>query len=344
MRVSPTAIACVGLIALGGLGTTASAERHMIERGETLEHIARAYKCSVAEIQKANRIDTTLIRAGATLRIPRCKHGKRKVAVVEKKRPRREPTPASTPGEGYENEGVEAVETVQTVQTTAEETVEVAAERPPKRAKGKEVAIATVAGQSVGAPWDGELHDGVRLHLGKGFKIRRPHRAWGASHAVDQIERALESVRDRFPDAHTLAIGDMSARDGGAITEHRSHQSGRDIDIGLYFTKVPDDYPSSFVSANEDLDLRKTWALVQAFAKTADESTGVQAIFLDFGVQGRLYKWARAHDVPRGYLDALFQYPHGRGASEGLIRHEPHHDDHMHVRFKCAPDDDDCRR
>jgi hypothetical protein len=82
--------------------------------------------------------------------------------------------------------------------------------------------------------------------------------------------------------------------------------------------------------------------LLQAFAKTADDDIGVQKIYLDFGVQGRLYKWAVAHDVPRGYLDELFQYPHGRGANQGLVRHEPHHDDHMHVRFKCAPDDDGC--
>jgi len=304
-----------GLVAMGA--GPAFAERHLIERGETLEHIARAYNCSVGEIQHANGIDTTLIRAGRTLRIPACKHGRRKVASAARRATTRE-------------------------RDAGRDDTDAKVERERPRRDKKQIAIAVVTGQSVGAPWDGELDHGVRLHLGDGFKIRRPNRAWGASHAVAQVEHALQAVHDRFPDAHTLAIGDMSAREGGAITEHRSHQSGRDIDIGLFFTKVPDGYPDSFVSANDDLDLRKTWTLLQTFAKTADEDTGVQKIYLDFAVQGRLYKWARAHDVPRGYLDDLFQYPHGRGASEGLVRHEPHHDDHMHVRFKCAPDDDGC--
>jgi murein endopeptidase len=302
MRTSALMIGFVTLLISG----TAFAKRHTIERGETLVHIARAYNCSVEELQRANGIDTTLIRAGTTLRIPSCKPVRKKVAAV-------------TSGER-----VERVE-------------------PRGRVRRKETVVSPVAGQSVGAPWDGELQDGVRLHLGDGFKIRRPHRAWGASHVVAQIERALNSVRDRFPEAHTLAIGDLSAREGGPVTEHRSHQSGRDIDIGLYFTRVPEGYPDSFVAANDDLDLRKTWTLIQAFAKTADQDTGVQKIYLDFAVQGRLYRWAKDHDVPRGYLDELFQYPHGRGASEGLIRHEPHHDDHFHVRYKCAPDDDGCQ-
>jgi murein endopeptidase len=302
IRASAMSIGLVTLLVSG----TAVAKRHTIERGETLNHIARAYNCSVEEIQRANGIDTTLIRAGSTLRIPTCKQP-RKVAVTSARRER------------------------------------TGTDDGRKRARRKEIVVAPVTGQSVGAPWDGELVDGVRLHLGAGFKIRRPHRAWGASHVVAQVERALLAVRDRFPEAHTLAIGDLSAREGGAITEHRSHQSGRDVDIGLYFTRVPDGYPSSFVGANTDLDLRKTWALLQAFAKTADDPAGVQKIYLDFAVQGRLYKWAKDHDVPRGYLDALFQYPHGRGASKGLVRHEPHHDDHLHVRFKCAPDDDSCR-
>jgi murein endopeptidase len=297
----------IGVAAMTLFAGPALADRHHIERGETLEHIARQYNCSVEEIQRANGINTTLIRAGKMLKIPRCRH---RVASVDKS--------TTKVARARRAERVERVE------------------------KRKPVAIEIVEGQSVGEPWDGELHDGVRLHLGDGFKIRRPKRAWGATHVVTHVQDALGSIRDKFPAAHTLAIGDLSARDGGPISEHRSHQSGRDIDVGLYFTKVPEGYPNSFVEADENLDLKKTWYLLQAFAKTADQATGVERIFLDFKVQGRLYKWAKDHDVPTGYLDELFQYPHGRGASEGLVRHEPHHDDHFHVRFKCAPDDDEC--
>src|SRR5215211_3422781 len=68
LRIWTSTLAFV-IVALVGSGT-ALARRHTIERGETLDHIARAYNCSVAEIQRANGIDTTLIRAGRTLRIP----------------------------------------------------------------------------------------------------------------------------------------------------------------------------------------------------------------------------------------------------------------------------------
>jgi LysM repeat protein len=205
------------------------------------------------------------------------------------------------------------------------------------------VPITVVAGQSRGLPWNGRLSDGVQLPVGDGYHIRRPHRAWGCSHVVAHIERAIAAVRARFPAVHTLAIGDLSVKKGGAITDHRSHQSGRDVDIGLYYTELPKAYPRSFVVATDRiLDRAATWALLHAFARTADEPTGVSAIFLDYDVQGLLYEWALENGVPASYVGKLFQYPHGAGAMRGLVRHEPNHADHFHIRFRCPPGDTHC--
>jgi LysM repeat protein len=205
------------------------------------------------------------------------------------------------------------------------------------------VPITVVAGQSRGMPWNGRLSDGVQLPIGDGYHIRRPHRAWGCSHVVGHIERAIAAVRARFPAVHTLAIGDLSVKKGGAITDHRSHQSGRDVDIGLYYTELPKAYPRSFVVATDQiLDRAATWALLHAFARTADEPTGVSAIFLDYDVQGLLYEWALENGVPASYVGKLFQYPHGVGAMRGLVRHEPNHADHFHIRFRCPPGDTHC--
>jgi hypothetical protein len=66
-------------------------------------------------------------------------------------------------------------------------------------------------------------------------------------------------------------------------------------------------------------------------------------VFLDFEVQGILYAWAKDHGVSERRLERIFQYPHGRGASEGIVRHEPNHDNHMHVRFQCPSDDRGCQ-
>jgi murein endopeptidase len=215
------------------------------------------------------------------------------------------------------------------------------------RAKKKHPRIAVhepVRGQSIGAPWDGELRDATRLPDGDGYVIRRPQRAFGTRSTIERLERAIADWRDSFPDAHVLAIGDISAEHGGAITEHHSHQSGRDADVGLVYKIKPAVYPHSFVTATDDnLDLAATFALVAAFAETAHEDGGVQVMFLDFEVQRMLYEWALDHDVDESQLARLFQFPHGRGASAGLVRHEPNHDNHVHVRFKCPVDDVACR-
>jgi LysM repeat protein len=213
----------------------------------------------------------------------------------------------------------------------------------PKRRRVARIEIPLVNGQSVGRPWSGSLRRPTRLPAGKGYLIRRPQRAYGAAHVVAHVRQAIATVRADHPRLHTLAIGDLSAKRGGSISEHHSHQSGRDLDIGFYFKKQPRGYPDSFVGATaSNLDRAATWDLLVAFARTADDPGGVHAIFLDYGVQGLLYKWARDRGVDEGYLDRLFQYPEGKGGGDGLVRHEPHHDDHFHVRFKCPPGDNRC--
>jgi hypothetical protein len=199
-------------------------------------------------------------------------------------------------------------------------------------------------GQSVGAPWSGRLQHPTQLLPGDGYHIRRPFRSFGTETTVDFVERAIGDTLEAFPDQHVLAIGDISAETGGAITEHHSHQSGRDADIGLFYLEQPAGYPASFIHADEDnLDCAATFKLLTSFLATADEDGGVQVIFLDFDVQGILYAWAVEQGVSERRLERIFQYPHGRGSSEGMVRHEPNHDNHMHVRFRCPSDDTACR-
>lgn len=199
-------------------------------------------------------------------------------------------------------------------------------------------------GQSVGVPWSGRLQHASALPPGDGYFIRRPERAWGTQTTIELTERAIGETLDAFPDEHILAIGDISAPSGGTITQHRSHQSGRDIDVGLFYREKPAGYPASFIHADEDnLDCAATFKLLESFLATADDDGGVQMIFLDFDVQGILYDWALDHGISERRLERIFQYPHGRGSGDGIVRHEPNHDNHMHVRFKCPADDTGCR-
>ena len=178
----------------------------------------------------------------------------------------------------------------------------------------------------------GGLSGGEKLEAGDGYYLRRPQRAYGAPAVVEYVREAVAEVRAAYPDVHDLAIGDLSSEHGGALAGHVSHRTGHDVDVGFYFRHAP----HGFEDASADLDLAATWALVTAFARTRDASDGVQIMFLDYGVQKRLYDWARAHGTSEDELARVLQYPAGRDAASGLVRHWPNHANHLHVRFKSA--------
>ena len=204
-------------------------------------------------------------------------------------------------------------------------------------------ATRLLPGQSRGTPAHGWLHKPTQLPRSSAYYRRRLERTWAAAHVVDNTLNAVHEVRQSFPKAHRLAIGDLSDQDGGPLSGHASHQSGRDIDVGFYYRRVPAEYPKEFVVASEDsLDAAATWALVEGFLASAGKPGGVEKLFLDYEVQGWLYAAARKQGWSKAKLEGVFQYPDGRYAKHGLVRHEPNHRDHMHVRFTCVPDDAGC--
>ena len=278
---------------------TAAAHEHVVQRGETLEHVAQQYGCTVEAVLRANRLDTTLVRAGTVVKVPTC-----------------------------------------TLQARARTRERIGISRPRDDVSRARQALAVIDGTSVvvgddtDRPWNGRLRRAERLPTGDGYRIRRPHRAYGEPHVVEHVKNAIGIVRALYPDVHTLAIGDLSARGGGKLANHVSHQTGLDVDLGFYFHTVPPGYPDRFVAANADLDLEATWALLTAFARTSHLDDGVQMIFLDYDVQARLHQWARKRGTPDDQLAQLLQYPRGKDSYSGLVRHWPHHADHLHVRFK----------
>lgn len=300
------------LIAL--LASSASAGRHVVQRGETLEHVAKVYGCSTEAVLRANNLKTTLVRAGTVVTVPECN-----VRVRARTRTR---SSAERSAEEKAEEALAVIDGTSIVKTARAKDIVEPADATDSRT------------ESIGKPWAGKLVNGEALPRGEGYEIRRPKRAYGASHVVGHLQGAIAAVRALYPDLHTLAIGDLSQRGGGKIGDHHSHQSGLDVDVGFYFHRAPKGYPDSFAVANADLDLQATWALLTAFTRTSDLDTGVQMIFLDYEVQARLHKFARQRGTPEADLEAIFQYPRGRDAFAGIVRHWPHHADHLHVRFK----------
>ena len=131
---------------------------------------------------------------------------------------------------------------------------------------------------------------------------------------------------------------DLSNEEGGRMRGHRSHQSGRDADIGYYNNcEGGERCPYEEFDADE-LDEELTWELISYWI----ERDLVQYIFMDYSYQRELYRWLESEGYDEDDLEDWFQYPNGRHTARGIIRHESNHADHMHVRFACPEGDEDC--
>jgi murein endopeptidase len=305
------------VVVLLTIAGTAHAERDIVQRGETLEHVAQRHGCTVEAIERANGLKTTLVKAGTAIEVPTC-------TLTSRARSR-----ATRKADATASDDAKARQALAVIDGASW----IADPDPPRPTPPHEVHRDA---ESVGAPWNGRLEHAAHLETGDGYEVRRPSRAYGAEHVVEHLRHAIAEVRALYPDVHTLAIGDLSAEHGGKISDHHSHQSGLDVDVGFYFTHVPAGYPAGFAAADANLDLEATWALLAAFARTAALDDGVSMIFLDYGIQRRLYDWARKRGTPDDELEFLFQYPRGSDALAGLVRHWPEHANHLHVRFKPA--------
>jgi murein endopeptidase len=184
--------------------------------------------------------------------------------------------------------------------------------------------VASLGPLSIGTPDAGLLVNPVRMPDGPLWKVRDPFEAYGTRETIDFIVRAVEAVETRHPGSPRVVVGDLSRPDGGRLNRHRSHQAGRDVDIGFYYARGEVD--GFLLARQRDLDLPRTWALVRAFLIETD----VDRIFVDRSLIGPLYVHARDEaGEDRGWLDDVF----GRGARKGIIQHERRHRDHLHVRF-----------
>jgi len=160
---------------------------------------------------------------------------------------------------------------------------------------------------------------------GPHWAVVNPQRAFGTEETIASVASAIRSVVEAFPDSPKLYVGDISGPRGGYIRPHHSHQSGRDVDLGLYYTKGS----AWFVRARADnLDRPRSWALVKALI----DDPNVEIIFVDRSIQRLLKEYALKAGESRERLEALFDE---RSAfSEKLVRHQWGHLTHLHVRFK----------
>lgn len=203
----------------------------------------------------------------------------------------------------------------------------------------------------------GTLRGATRLPAtGDGYVIPHPWReresAFGTSDLIGALVRAARNVERTRPGSLAI-IGDVSHKTGGGSREHRSHQSGRDVDVFFYSTgargvPVPPTAtpvhfdrqgkairwspPSGTTAPRESVpersfDTARNWAFVRALLM--DPGVEVQWIFVQRDLTNLLLEeGAREGDSP-----ALL-------ARAAVVLRQPSdsepHDDHMHIRVYCG--------
>ncbi len=177
---------------------------------------------------------------------------------------------------------------------------------------------------ALGTPNAGALVNGVPMPKSDKWIVQDPSCAWGTQETIDNIVRSIEKVVAEHPNTPPLAIGHISAKRGGHLSPHKSHQSGRDVDLGYYHSPPK----SVFVKGNEqNLDLERTYALI----KTIVTETETDLVLVDTSIQRLLVRYAQTHGEDEAFIDHLFQVrdKHPRP----LVRHARGHANHLHVRF-----------
>lgn len=185
-----------------------------------------------------------------------------------------------------------------------------------------QAAPETLGSLSIGFADSGRLINGVPFpREGGNWQVVSPEGAWATRETIDAIVAAIREVNERFPGTPPLRINHLSRKDGGWLRPHRSHQSGRDVDLGFYY---PTAQPVRARSREKVIDVARCWALVRALVTRTD----VQVILVDRRVQKVLLQHARKTGEDGAWLDELFN----RGR-DSLVQHARKHRDHFHVRF-----------
>lgn len=181
----------------------------------------------------------------------------------------------------------------------------------------------TVGSVSVGRPNRGALANAVQLASSPWYEVVNPARAWATAETIDAITSAIAEVHRTHAPVPKLFIGDLSRRTGGYLPPHRSHQSGRDVDIGLFYLHEPAWYVPATA---KNLDRARTWALMRALVQRGN----VEYLFVDRSIQQWVREYAEAAGEDRAWLDSLFA---SATRPDALIRHAWGHRTHLHVRF-----------
>lgn len=228
---------------------------------------------------------------------------------------------------------------------------------------------------SVGTTSTGALRNGSRLPTsGDGYRIPRRwrdrRRNYGTNELVQLLVRAARRVNRQHRNS-LLGVADLSPIGGGPTLEHRSHRSGRDVDLIFYSVDLnnkplrpnamtpfdengesiqPSSLPSSMPSSTpSSLPADSTESSGEAAPKNpiqprrldlARNWALVKAYVLDPKVS---VQWIF---MDRSIARLLLRYARRRKEpayiierAAAVLHHTRAHNDHFHLRVFCAPSD-----
>lgn len=209
---------------------------------------------------------------------------------------------------------------------------------------------------SCGSANRGALYGGVPLPFaGIGYVIPEPWLSrghhYGTEELVGLITRAATAVEQTLPGG-VLGVADLSGPGGGVLRGHRSHQSGRDVDLIYYSIDPagnpfpPDHYMAYYTRsglahyarspsfsreiAQRYFDLARNWTLVKILL--TDPQAEVEHIFVSSRVRHWLLDYARHSGEPEELVNRAARVLRKPRGVDG-------HNDHMHVRIRCSEED-----
>lgn len=192
---------------------------------------------------------------------------------------------------------------------------------------------------TVGAPNDGYQVRAKRLRNTPQLRVKRDsqERNYGHPALVLMLKRSASDVAKAAPNS-VMLVGDLSYKGGGPISKHRSHQSGRDADVGFYVRNAKGEHVpmDRFVHIDERgrvlgmkdayFDDWRNWLLVRSWMK--DRRAGIQHVFVAAHVRRRLLEYSRTSKAEAQHhaeAAAFLKQPSNSSA----------HDDHYHLRISC---------
>ncbi len=163
------------------------------------------------------------------------------------------------------------------------------------------------------------------------------HASYGHPALVLMLRRTAQQMVQNVG-SKPMVIGDLSSEHGGALYGHRSHQSGRDADVG-FFAVDAEGKPQAvdrFVKYDSNgrakdrsgliFDDYRNWLVVLTWMK--DERADIKHVFVASHLRRRLLEFARSRPAFAKYAD---------DAAKFLLQpsNSSAHDDHFHVRIEC---------